>query len=294
MAANQLILRDHGRTPRDEVLGKPLGSVHGDSIGVHACDSANAWRNLARVGNSQNAFACLILGAYQVALDRVNRGGDFLHWEALPLRRISINSKRPTPRLCCTHWTMPCGQTCKLTLRRSSLATDSLAIRHDPSSICCLNMRSAKTAPCTRRSITEQPARSLPAPGRHSVGASSSPWARHRQRVRTTGPRICGNAAVTEGVRSFDKRRLTVMPSRVGRPGMDCGSPGGAGRRSTNVIPSLVSVVACSRISSGCSAAGLPSQENQDPPIHVNPFSFNHCRSSGSSGQWPSAEQPQG
>jgi len=87
LAANQLILRDQGRTPRDEVAGKPLGSVHGDSIGVHACDSACAWRNLARVSNARNTFACLILGAYQVALDRTNRGGDFLHWEPLPVKR---------------------------------------------------------------------------------------------------------------------------------------------------------------------------------------------------------------
>jgi hypothetical protein len=85
LAANQLILRDIGRRPDDEVPGKPIGSVHGDSIGVHACDSANAWRNLSRVANSRNSFACLILGAYQVALDRVNRGGDFLHWHPLPL-----------------------------------------------------------------------------------------------------------------------------------------------------------------------------------------------------------------
>jgi hypothetical protein len=85
LAANQLILRDMGRTPRDETAGKPLGSVHGDSIGVHACDSACAWRNLARVSNARNTFACLILGAYQVALDRTARGGDFLHWEPLPL-----------------------------------------------------------------------------------------------------------------------------------------------------------------------------------------------------------------
>src|SRR5947209_8614961 len=28
LAANQLILRDMGRTPRDEVTGKPMGSVH--------------------------------------------------------------------------------------------------------------------------------------------------------------------------------------------------------------------------------------------------------------------------
>jgi hypothetical protein len=85
LAANQLILRDFGRRPDDEVPGKPIGSVHGDSIGVHACDSANAWRNLSRVANARNTFACLILGAYQVALDRVNRGGDFLHWHPLPL-----------------------------------------------------------------------------------------------------------------------------------------------------------------------------------------------------------------
>lgn len=85
LAANQLILRDMGRKPSDEVTGKPIGSVHGDSIGVHACDSANAWRNLSRVANPRNTFACLILGAYQVALDRVNRGGDFLHWQPLPL-----------------------------------------------------------------------------------------------------------------------------------------------------------------------------------------------------------------
>jgi hypothetical protein len=87
LAANQLVLRDAGRPARDEVAGKPMGSVHGDSIGVHACDSANAWRNLARVSNSRNAFACVILGAYQAAHDRTARGGDFQHWEPLPLQR---------------------------------------------------------------------------------------------------------------------------------------------------------------------------------------------------------------
>lgn len=86
LAANQLVLRDMGRPPREESPGKPPGSVHGDSIGVHACDSACAWRNLARVSNARNTFACLILGAYQVALDRTNRGGDFLNWSPLPLQ----------------------------------------------------------------------------------------------------------------------------------------------------------------------------------------------------------------
>src|SRR5262249_51859479 len=84
MAACELLLRDEGRPKNQTSPGKPLGSVHGDSIGVHALDSANAWRNIARVGNSRNQAACLILGAFQVALDRVNRGGEFLKWKAYP------------------------------------------------------------------------------------------------------------------------------------------------------------------------------------------------------------------
>lgn len=79
LAANQLILRDAGRPSSQAQAGKPVGSVHGDSIGVHACDSANAWRNMAMASNPRNSAACLILGAFQVALDRDQRGGDFLH-----------------------------------------------------------------------------------------------------------------------------------------------------------------------------------------------------------------------
>jgi hypothetical protein len=97
LTANQLILRDHGRTPGDEVANKPIGSVHGDSIGVHACDSANAWRNLSRVARPRNTFACLILGAYQVALDRTNRGGDFQNWTPLPLPRHVEGVKATDP-----------------------------------------------------------------------------------------------------------------------------------------------------------------------------------------------------
>lgn len=101
LAANQLLLRDAGRPPREESPGKPLGSVHGDSIGVHACDSANAWRNMARVSDNRNCFACLILGGYQVALDRTGRGGDFLNWQPLPLQRHldEIKSSEPATLL---------------------------------------------------------------------------------------------------------------------------------------------------------------------------------------------------
>lgn len=85
LAANQLVLRDPGRTGNQIQPNKPAGSVHGDSIGVHASDSANAWKNLARVSNHRNAASCLILGAYQVAFDRGNRGGDFLKLTPYPL-----------------------------------------------------------------------------------------------------------------------------------------------------------------------------------------------------------------
>ncbi len=85
LAANQLVLRDTGRTARQEWPGKPIGSVHGDSVGVHASDSANAWRNMATVGSPRNLFACLILGAYQVARDRAQGGGDYLNLPPLPL-----------------------------------------------------------------------------------------------------------------------------------------------------------------------------------------------------------------
>ena len=85
LAANQLVLRDRGRRENEARPEKPAGSVHGDSIGVHACDSANAWRSMARVSNHRNACACLILGAFQVAFDRVARGGDFLVWEPHPV-----------------------------------------------------------------------------------------------------------------------------------------------------------------------------------------------------------------
>ncbi|MBI3861825.1 MAG: hypothetical protein HY290_08005 [Planctomycetia bacterium] len=85
IAANQLVLRDSGRPAGMASKEKPAGSVHGDSIGVHACDTVNAWRNMALVSNQRNAAACLILGAYQVANDRTARREDFAQWEPYPL-----------------------------------------------------------------------------------------------------------------------------------------------------------------------------------------------------------------
>jgi hypothetical protein len=66
LAANQLVLRDPGRKDAGGP-NKPVGSCHGDSVGVHASDSANAWRNIARVSNQRNTVASLIVGAYHTA-----------------------------------------------------------------------------------------------------------------------------------------------------------------------------------------------------------------------------------
>jgi hypothetical protein len=66
LAANQLVLHDPGRT-RADTPKKPIGSVHGASVGVHASDAANAWRNISRVSDRRNTYASLIVGAYHTA-----------------------------------------------------------------------------------------------------------------------------------------------------------------------------------------------------------------------------------
>jgi hypothetical protein len=65
LAANRLVLRDPGRVRAE--AGKPVGSVHGASVGVHASDSANAWRNIARVSDHRNTVASLIVAGYHTA-----------------------------------------------------------------------------------------------------------------------------------------------------------------------------------------------------------------------------------
>lgn len=67
LAANRLVLHDPGRRPEQVQGDKVTGSCHGDSVGVHASDSANAWRNIARVSNPRNVAASLIVGAFHTA-----------------------------------------------------------------------------------------------------------------------------------------------------------------------------------------------------------------------------------
>jgi hypothetical protein len=67
LAANWLVLHDPGRPKAWASANKPEGSVHGDSVGVHASDAANAWRQIARVSNPRNRVASLIVAAYHTA-----------------------------------------------------------------------------------------------------------------------------------------------------------------------------------------------------------------------------------
>lgn len=64
LAANMLTLHDPGRPEQWASADKPAGSCHGDSVGVHASDAANAWRNIVRVSNPRNAVASILVGAY--------------------------------------------------------------------------------------------------------------------------------------------------------------------------------------------------------------------------------------
>jgi hypothetical protein len=66
LAANRLVLCDAGRSQGFPEV--PVGSVHGNSVGVHASDAANAWRNIARVTNPRNTFASLIVAAFQTTI----------------------------------------------------------------------------------------------------------------------------------------------------------------------------------------------------------------------------------
>ncbi len=84
LAANQLVLRDRGRFANEIQANKPEGSIHGDSIGVHACDSAHAWRNIAMAGDRRTQVTSLVMAGYQVSRDRMARGGDFLKWTPYP------------------------------------------------------------------------------------------------------------------------------------------------------------------------------------------------------------------
>lgn len=54
LASNLFVLRQSPEKPR----------THGNSVGVHTSDATNAWRNMARIANSQHAISGLIVAGY--------------------------------------------------------------------------------------------------------------------------------------------------------------------------------------------------------------------------------------
>lgn len=80
LGATQQVLRDPGRTYVQP--GKPFGSVHGDSPGVHASDSMNAWRNIARASQSYNGLTGLIVAGYHLAYG--SQGRDWKNLQPYP------------------------------------------------------------------------------------------------------------------------------------------------------------------------------------------------------------------
>lgn len=96
LAATQQVLRDPGRT--QAFPGKPIGSVHGDSYGVHASDSMNAWRNIAKAATQYNAVTGLIVAGYHLVAPT---GRDWKNLPAYPLNghRTEVKSHEPAALL---------------------------------------------------------------------------------------------------------------------------------------------------------------------------------------------------
>lgn len=65
LAANMLLQHDTGKN-----------RVHGASVGVHASDAANAWRNVARTGSPGSRLTSLVVGAYHTAGQSGNVGSE--------------------------------------------------------------------------------------------------------------------------------------------------------------------------------------------------------------------------
>ncbi len=97
LAANRLLLCDAGRQSAIGTSGsqftKAKESVHGDSAGVHASDATNAWRNIARVSSPRNAFASLIVAAFNVGPNVGNFNGGLKGLYPLPEHLEKVRGK---------------------------------------------------------------------------------------------------------------------------------------------------------------------------------------------------------
>ena len=124
------------------------GRVHGASVGVHASDAANAWRNIARVSNHRNTVASLLVGAYHTAGQSPH-----VQRERWPLKMDAVESIDDKDKLlsqansAIRNRDQALAGAAIATLRRSRWFS------RDRSSTCCWNLRPAKMVHCTPRSI---------------------------------------------------------------------------------------------------------------------------------------------
>jgi len=90
LRTNQLVLCDPGRKKEWAAPGKPEGSVHGDSVGVHASDAAHAWRTIALASDARQRNAALVLAAWHCAQD----GGPNAEPAKWPVRPLPAQLER--------------------------------------------------------------------------------------------------------------------------------------------------------------------------------------------------------
>ena len=170
LAANQLVLHDPGRKKADSDK-KPIGSVHGASVGVHASDAANAWRNIARVSNRRNTVASMIVGAYHTA-GQTNG----LNPKPYPFAEHREKVRRSHPTNCCPRPRPPSRPRTRSEPVRWSIATASCAgpsggVRYAAS----LRDQRRRRSAC-REVLSHGHAKSSPLRGLPSAGTISPAW----------------------------------------------------------------------------------------------------------------------
>ena len=148
LAANQLVLHDPGRRKEDSPK-KPIGSVHGASVGVHASDAANAWRNIARVSDRRNTYASLIVGAYHTAGQAADSNP-----QAAPVHRAQREGPAGMAPDALLNEAEAAIKANDWPAAHWSTAMASSADPSDPSSTSCSATQSARTGHSTPRSIT--------------------------------------------------------------------------------------------------------------------------------------------
>ena len=148
LAANQLVLHDPGRR-QDDTPAKPKGSVHGASVGVHASDAANAWRNIARVSNRRNTLASLIVGAYHTAGQSGGLNPNPYPFAEHNEKVRSVAAEALLPEAEAAIKAKDQVRACALVHRYGASGRP-----RGPFLTCCCATPSARTAPSTPRSIT--------------------------------------------------------------------------------------------------------------------------------------------